>query len=79
VATNASRVAIVRDEALLAAAKVLVGDPGASMAQVAEGAGISRASLCRLVPSRDALLLELTELGVQRGIDAISQGSSGRG
>jgi TetR/AcrR family transcriptional regulator, mexCD-oprJ operon repressor len=64
-------VAIVRDEVLMAAAKVLVGDPQASMAQVAAGAGISRASLCRLVSSRDALLMELTELGVRRGIDVI--------
>jgi TetR/AcrR family transcriptional regulator, mexCD-oprJ operon repressor len=66
-------VAIVRDEVLMAAAKVLVGEPQASMAQVAAGARISRASLCRLVSSRDALLLELTELGVQRGIEAIGQ------
>jgi AcrR family transcriptional regulator len=64
-------VAIVRDDVLTAAAKVLVGDPGASMAQIAAGAGVSRATLCRLVPSREALLLELTELGVQRGVDAI--------
>lgn len=65
--------AIDREATLLAAARVLVRDPRASMAEIAAGAGISRASLNRLVSGRAALLHELTELGVRRGTAAIRE------
>lgn len=62
---------IDRDAVLMAAARVLARNPGASMADVASGADISRASLNRLVPGRDALLVELGELGRRRAAAAL--------
>ncbi|MEQ3551699.1 TetR/AcrR family transcriptional regulator [Pseudonocardia nematodicida] len=62
---------VARDDVLLAAAAVLVQNPGASMSEIAAGAGISRATLHRLVPGRDALVSELVDLGIERGIEAI--------
>jgi AcrR family transcriptional regulator len=63
--------AIERDAVLMAAAQLLVRNPGASMAEVAQAAGISRASLHRLVDGRKALVSELAELGIRRGRAAL--------
>lgn len=51
--------AVHRDEVVAAAIRMLNHDPGASMAELAAAAGISRASLHRLFASREDLLAEL--------------------
>ncbi|MEJ8281908.1 TetR/AcrR family transcriptional regulator [Pseudonocardia spirodelae] len=71
--------AIERNDVLLAAATVLVQNPAASMTEIASGAGISRATLHRLVDGRDALIEELSEMGVERGIAAIRAARTGEG
>ena len=48
-----------RNDVLGAAQRVLNADPGASMAAVAEAAGVSRATMHRHFDSREALLVEL--------------------
>lgn len=48
-----------RNDVLGAAQRLLNSDPGASMATIAEAAGVSRATLHRHFDSRDDLLLEL--------------------
>jgi AcrR family transcriptional regulator len=72
-------VAIERNDVLLAAATVLVQNPAASMSEIATGAGISRATLHRLVDGREALLSELSEMGVERGIAAIREARTDEG
>lgn len=71
--------AIERNDVLLAAATVLVQNPAASMSEIATGAGISRATLHRLVDGREALLEELSEMGVERGIAAIREARTDEG
>ncbi|WP_222853581.1 TetR/AcrR family transcriptional regulator [Fodinicola acaciae] len=60
-----------KDAVLMAAAHLLVREPAASMAEVASAAGISRATLHRLVDGRKALVRELAELGMRRGREAV--------
>ncbi|MBP2475410.1 AcrR family transcriptional regulator [Crossiella equi] len=60
-----------RERVLRAAAALLVRRPNAAMAEVAQAAGISRATLHRLVPSRDALVLELAKLALAEGEAAL--------
>lgn len=62
---------IDRDAVLLAAAGLLIRNRGASMGELAEAAGISRASLHRLVPTRDALIKELADLSTARSWAAV--------
>jgi AcrR family transcriptional regulator len=60
-----------KDAVLMAAAQLLVREPGASMADVAGAAGISRATLHRMVDGRKALVRDLAELGMRRGRVAV--------
>ena len=55
-----------RQSVLVAAQRALNADPTASMASVAEAAGISRATLNRHVESREALLVELGTRSLDR-------------
>ncbi len=57
---------IHRDSVLEAAVRLLAADPGASMQDIAEAASISRASLHRLYPTRDALVDEIAARAVKR-------------
>jgi len=54
---------------ILAAARRLLREhgPGLTMAQLAEAAGVSRATLYRRIPSREALAQRLRALGVEPG------------
>ncbi|GAA3996282.1 TetR/AcrR family transcriptional regulator [Allokutzneria multivorans] len=61
-----------RDQVLRAAASLLVRNHGASMTEVAEAAGISRATLHRVVPNRDALLDQLLWLGLGETVTALT-------
>ena len=61
-----------RDQVLRAAASLLVRNHGASMMEVAEAAGISRATLHRVVPNRDALLDQLLWLGLGETVAALT-------
>ncbi|WP_279583079.1 hypothetical protein [Fodinicola feengrottensis] len=70
---------IDRDAVLMAAAGLLVRNAGASMAEVARAAGISRASLHRLVDGRGALVRELAELSLRRGKAALEVAEPARG
>ena len=56
---------------ILAAARRLLREhgPGLTMAQLAEAAGVSRATLYRRVPSREALAQRLRALGVEPGAE----------
>ncbi|MCK2237514.1 MULTISPECIES: TetR/AcrR family transcriptional regulator [unclassified Crossiella] len=60
-----------REQVLRAAAALLVRRPNSAMAEVAQSAGISRATLHRLVPSRDALVVELAKLALSEGEAAL--------
>lgn len=70
---------IDRDAVLMAAAQLLVRNTGASMAEVAQAAGISRASLHRLVDGRKALVKELAELGMRKGKAALEAAKPEKG
>jgi AcrR family transcriptional regulator len=67
-------------QVLAAAMRVLAANPGASMAEIAAAAGISRASLHRLFPGRQALVDAIGALATQRvwaAIDAVQQADDG--
>ena len=55
-----------RDSVLLAAVGVLSRQPTAAMDEIARAAGISRATLHRLFPGRDALVREVATLALRR-------------
>ena len=60
-------------EALLdAAAAMLADNPGASMSEVAEAAGVGRATLYRHFPTRDALVRELALEAIERTDAAVA-------
>jgi AcrR family transcriptional regulator len=62
----------IRKESVLAAAtRVLAVNPGASTREIATAASISRASLHRLFPTRDALVEEIAALAAERVAGAI--------
>jgi len=52
-----------RDNLLLALANALADEPRASMGQLAVMVGLSRATLCRHFPSRDAMMQALFDAG----------------
>src|SRR6185437_11750132 len=49
-----------------AATRLLAVNPGASTQEIADAAGISRASLHRFFPTRDALVEEIAAVAVER-------------
>jgi TetR/AcrR family transcriptional regulator, mexCD-oprJ operon repressor len=68
-----------REQVLRAAAALLSRRPTASMAEVAEAAGISRATLHRLVPGRDQLVRELAWHALDRANKAVTDAEPERG
>ncbi|WP_028925267.1 TetR/AcrR family transcriptional regulator [Pseudonocardia acaciae] len=68
-----------REHVLHAAATLLSRRPTASMAEVAEAAGISRATLHRLVPGRDQLVRELAGHALEAAIKAVADAEPERG
>ncbi|WP_377267391.1 TetR/AcrR family transcriptional regulator [Peterkaempfera sp. SMS 1(5)a] len=65
--------AIDRDSVLNAAVGVLSRQPNAAMDEIARAAGISRATLHRLFPGRDALVREVGALGLRRFTEALDE------
>jgi AcrR family transcriptional regulator len=59
---------------LEAAERVLGGNPGASMEQVAEAAGVARATIHRRFANRQALVDSMATMAVQQLLDAIEAG-----
>jgi TetR/AcrR family transcriptional repressor of mexCD-oprJ operon len=68
-----------RDSVLLAAAGVLSRQPTAAMDEIARAAGISRATLHRLFPGRDALVREVAALALGRMSTALDHAAIDRG
>lgn len=62
-----------------AATRLLAVNPGASTQEIAEAAGISRASLHRYFPTRDALVKEIAAVAVARVGGAIVAARLGEG
>ncbi|MFJ6215645.1 TetR/AcrR family transcriptional regulator [Streptomyces sp. NPDC092296] len=71
--------AIDRDSVLDAAVGVLSRQPTAAMDDIARAAGISRATLHRLFPGRDALVREVGALGLRRFSQALDDAAIERG
>jgi TetR/AcrR family transcriptional repressor of mexCD-oprJ operon len=65
----------VRENVLKAAAVALLDQPRASMQELAIRAGISRATLHRIVPSREALVDELGSRAIRWGRSALDAAS----
>lgn len=53
-----------REALLLNLVNALADQPRASMGQLASMVGLSRATLCRYFPSRDAMMLSISEAGI---------------
>ncbi|MGD9942809.1 MAG: TetR/AcrR family transcriptional regulator [Burkholderiaceae bacterium] len=60
-----------REKMLCSIAAVLTDQPRLTMEQVAQAIGISRATLHRLFPNRDAVIEELAQLALARSTEAI--------
>lgn len=68
-----------RTQVLRAAARLLTHRPQASMADVAEAAGISRATLHRLVQDRQSLITAVAELSRERALAVLEAADLERG
>ncbi|MER6299054.1 helix-turn-helix domain-containing protein [Kitasatospora sp. NPDC001539] len=68
-----------RDTVLEAAVGVLSRRPTAHMDEIARAAGISRATLHRLFPGREALIREVGRLGLERFAAALDTAATERG
>jgi TetR/AcrR family transcriptional repressor of mexCD-oprJ operon len=73
------RMATDRDSVLLAAGGVLSRQPTAAMDEIARAAGISRATLHRLFPGRDALVREVAALALHRMSEALDSAAIDQG
>ncbi|GGM48035.1 TetR family transcriptional regulator [Longimycelium tulufanense] len=62
-----------KEEILRAAAHLLPRRPNASMAEVAAAAGISRATLHRIIPSRERLVEELCRMALREALAALDR------
>lgn len=62
-----------REELLLRLVSALADQPRASMGQLAGLVGLSRATLCRYFPSREAMMMEIFQEGVNSAEQAIER------
>lgn len=62
-----------REELLSSLVNALADQPRASMGQLAVAVGLSRATLCRHFPSRDAMVLAMTEAGISHAEHAFAR------
>ncbi|QTB99449.1 hypothetical protein JYG33_16055 [Alcaligenes sp. SORT26] len=62
-----------REELLLRLVNALADQPRVSMGQLAGLVGLSRATLCRYFPSREAMMMEIFEEGVNSAEQAIKR------
>jgi len=72
-------VTIDRERLLEALAAVLAEHPRLPMAQVAQGVGVSRATLHRMFPSRDAVVCAVLEHALEAGMRTIERADLERG
>lgn len=68
-----------REELLLRLVSALADQPRASMGQLAGLVGLSRATLCRYFPSREAMMMEIFQEGVNSAEQAIERAHMGEG
>lgn len=69
----------VREELLVNLVNALADRPRASMGQLASMVGLSRATLCRYFPSRDAMMLAMSEAGINSAEQAIARARPAEG
>lgn len=70
---------IHRDKLLLALAEVLTEHPRLPMEQVAQAVGVSRATLHRMFPSREAVISAILEFALENGMRTIEGAELERG
>jgi AcrR family transcriptional regulator len=63
----------IREDLLLNLVNALADNPRASMEQLASMVGLSRATLCRYFPSRDTMMLAMSEAGVTSAEQALTR------
>lgn len=68
-----------REELLLNLVNALADQPRASMGQLASMVGLSRATLCRHFPSRDTMVLAMSEAGITSAKLAITRARPNEG
>ncbi|MBP6019360.1 MAG: TetR family transcriptional regulator [Burkholderiaceae bacterium] len=68
-----------RETLLLNLVNALADQPRASMGQLASIVGISRATLCRHFPSRDAMMLAMSEAGITSAEQALARARPNEG
>lgn len=68
-----------REELLVNLVKALADQPRASMGQLASMVGLSRATLCRYFPSREAMMLTMFEAGITSAEQALVQARPNEG
>ena len=64
---------VMREDVLVAAQRQLNSDPSASMAAIADAAGVSRATLHRHFASREALVVEIGTRALDRWQERLSE------
>jgi len=69
----------VREELLLNLVNALADQPRASMGEIASMVGLSRATLCRHFPTRDAMMQAMCEAGINSAEQAIARAQPGEG
>ncbi len=69
----------IREELLLNLVNALADQPRASMGQLASMVGLSRATLCRHFPSREAMMLTMSEVGIASAEQAIARARPSQG
>ncbi len=69
----------VREELLLNLVNALADQPRASMGQLASIVGLSRATLCRHFPTREAMMQAMSEAGITSAEQAIARAHPSEG
>lgn len=68
-----------RDELISKASEALAGRPTATMDEIAEAVGVSRATLFRRFPSRERLVSELCDVAASKYVEAVESADPDQG